>query len=58
MADQIIDHLVSSLAAGLIGTAEFIDALEIQAEQSGQTPRNRLGSGSIALHAVPVTSSR
>ena len=30
MADQIIDRLVSSLAAGLIGTDEFIDAVESQ----------------------------
>jgi len=30
MADRIIDRLVSSLAAGLMGTDEFIDAVESQ----------------------------
>ena len=30
MADQVIDRLVSSLAAGLIGTDEFIDAVQSQ----------------------------
>jgi hypothetical protein len=30
MADKIIDRLVSSLAAGLMGTDEFIDAVESQ----------------------------
>jgi hypothetical protein len=31
MADQVIDRLVSSLASGLMGKDEFIDAVEGQA---------------------------
>ncbi len=30
MADHVIDRLVSSLAAGLLGTEEFLDAVQRQ----------------------------
>jgi hypothetical protein len=47
MAEQIIDRLVSSLAAGLIGTEEFISAIEdhVGTMQSSPDKPAQAGSG-------------
>jgi len=51
MADQIIDRLVSSLAAGLMGPDEFIDAVQHQVSKLGrqEAVTSRHQSGDLPL---------
>ncbi len=53
MADQIIDRLVRSLAAGLLGTDEFIDAVESQVGAIAPPVKELSGQmGHCSLRAV------
>jgi hypothetical protein len=57
MADQVIDRLVSSLASGLMGTDEFIEAVEGQARV--MRPANAgAAATSLPVATVPTAEQR
>ena len=57
MADRIIDRLVSSLAAGLLATDEFIDAVENQVEAIASTAKEEPGQvGRRCIQGVSSTT--
>jgi hypothetical protein len=55
MANQVIDRLVSSLASGLMGADEFMDAVEGQARviRSANTQATTSATGTTAGRCAP-----
>lgn len=58
MADNVIDRLVSSLAAGLMDTEEFIDAIESRVGMMRSTVHGSTGDSSRCYRRGTSTVGR